>query len=70
MAIIPNEIKRLWLRILEAELLHSLISVRILAHFVDELIELDALGVLIVEVARNTAPSTGLITIYSLLMSG
>ena len=70
MAIIPNEIKRLWLRILETELLYSLISVRFFAHFVDELIELDALGVLIVEVARNTAPSTGLITIYSLLMSG
>ena len=69
MAIGPGKVKRLWLRVLEAELLSCLIGVEFLAHFINELVELDTLGVLIVEVSRNTAPSTSLITIYSSLMT-
>jgi hypothetical protein len=55
------------LRILEAELLPSLISVGFLGHFIDELIELDTLGVLVVEVSRDIAPSASLITIQTSL---
>ena len=55
------------MRILEAELLPSLIVVGFLGHFIDELIELDTLRVLVVEVSRDIAPSASLITIQTSL---